>query len=413
MHKIISYIKVYIGVRNFFVLLVTYLAASNWYYLFSTQMLRYVSGSLDLSWYLVSGFFHFFIAISVFVGSFFVDKVNELHIIYLWAALTPVITVLVTMVSNTVFVFVFIALLAWLFGIGLLAYSVYLCSLTRIEERGRVSGIIALMSLLAYPLFSSFTKSQSSPTALSTYVLLTTSTFIIRLLKPKESTSFTASTEISSNIRHSKNALLLYMIPWVIFCLVNATAARAITIHISLQLAQYKLAQVIGYFASAFGALFGGMCADLIGRKIALSMGLISIGLSAVVSGLLSFSPLFIFVAFATSGFGWGIFLVVYFLAVWGDLSSSRNRARLYAIGLIPFYLSTGLGYLFMPQILQLPSIIAAYACALSVFLSNVSLVLAPELLPPEKKKKMEFESYKEEVKKVLKKWEDRTSKEK
>jgi len=66
-----------------------------------------------------------------------------------------------------------------------------------------------------------------------------------------------------------------------------------------------------------------------------------------------------------------------------------------------------------MPQILQLPSGIAAYACALSVFLSNVSLALAPELLPPEKKEKMEFESYKEEVKKILKKWEDRASKEK
>lgn len=405
-------IKVRLNKRGFLVLFIPYLTISTWYYLFFARMSDHVIKGLGLTsqaiW--VNICLNFSIVFSILIGCFFVDKVDKVHIIYAWAAVMPITTILLIFASNPVSILVLLFLLGAMFGMSLLAYCVYFCNLTNTEERGRVGGTIVFISLLSYPIFLSFSFNSFGTSA--TFAFLGVCTFMIYLLKPRERAGLTTKEKVST-VQSNNKSLFLYLVPWMIFCAINATLAYVVTNYLIHQFSEFAFqVQALKYLAASLGALIGGLSADWIGRKMALSMGLVSYGIGAAFSGL-GRSPEFFLFACIASGFSWGIFLVVYTLVVWGDLASKKICAPFYAAGFIPSYFLEGLGLLVLPKILYMSAMYAALASSFLIFLSNVSLALAPELLPPEKRKKMEFELYKEEVKKILKKWEDRASKEK
>jgi len=398
--------------RGFIVLFIPYLAASTWYYLFSARILGYIQENLGATshgnW--INAFFNFSIVFSILIGSFFVDKVDKLRVIYIWAVVMPITTILLAFTSSPACILVFLFLIGALFGTSLLSYCVYFGSLTNLEERGRVSAIIVFISLLFSPIFLSL--SSNFLFVLIAFTSLGFATLILRLWKPSEKAGLTKEGSYTVQ-NYRKRTFFLYLIPWLIFCVVNGILAEIVTTYLARQFSELVFqVRVLQYLAASLGALVGGVFADWTGRRMILSIGLVSYGIGTALTGLAITSEVCILSAFS-SGFSWGVFLVAYTLVVWGDLASMKRRAPFYAAGFIPFYFFTGLGYLVLPKILHIPVIYAALASSIFIFLSNISLVLAPELLPTEKKKKMEFELYTEEVKKILKKWKDRASKEK
>jgi len=134
------------------------------------------------------------------------------------------------------------------------------------------------------------------------------------------------------------------------------------------------------YFMSAVGALIGGIVVDWSGRKIGLITGLVLYGVGTALSGIaiITNSYLSAFVSSVMNGCSWGFFLVLYFFVVWQDLADTGN-SRYYS-GLVIFYLSLFLGYT-MPQIPVSPEIIAFLSSTL-IFLSNIFIIPAEELLP-------------------------------
>jgi MFS family permease len=123
-------------------------------------------------------------------------------------------------------------------------------------------------------------------------------------------------------------------------------------------------------------------------------------GISSALAGISTNFALLYFVYFA-NGFSWGILLVMYTFVIWGDLSNKENCAKMYAIGFIVFYLTQGIGLLPLGQILQIPLVISSLGSCLLIFLSNIPIFLAPELLPSDFREKMRLKLHMSAVKKM------------
>lgn len=373
--------------RRFLVLLIPYLTATSWYYLFFTQISSGETSSAN-------AYFNISIALSLLANTFLVKKFSKLHLIYAWAITMPILTVLSISVPNLLLSPVLIFLFGFLSGMSLLAYSVYFCNSTATEERGRVGGAIVFISLMINPIVLLLLENFMVGS-----VFLGAFTFIIHFLKPKKR----ATVKKISSWRHENRAVLKYLIPWVVFCFVNGAFSRAIAANFTLQFGEFAFSvRIATYLTAAFGALIGGLLADWAGRRIALSVGLISFGVSATISGLIN-APVIFILFDSVQGFSWGIFLALYILVVWGDLAHTVNSVPFYAIGLFPLYFFTGLGYLIYPKLMIVPVGTLVLLSCLLIFLSNIFLIFSPELMPKDKREEMILKRYGQRVKEFLK----------
>lgn len=203
---------------------------------------------------------------------------------------------------------------------------------------------------------------------------------------------------------HGRRVFLLYFIPWLICCFINGVFSAIIQKDLFYQFAEVApVASILKYFAAAGGSLLGGLLADWTGRRKPLAIGLVFYGTSAALSGLSSNVPVdIVFLTMAVmNGLSWGIFLTVYTLVVWGDLSSSESCAPLYAAGFIPFYLFQGIGRLVLLQPIGVSATYVSFVNSLLILISNIPLLFAPELLVREKVEEMKLNVWIRSAKKI------------
>jgi len=204
-----------------------------------------------------------------------------------------------------------------------------------------------------------------------------------------------------------KRTVILYSIPWILFSLVNATFSRNISIDTSPAISSslYTSLLLVQLIGALFGALIAGFIADFVGRRLALALSVTLYGISLAFSGFIQDAMAFYFI-FAAEGLGWGILLMLYSFVVWGDLANKKNRAKMYSIGLVTFYLTAAIGILPTP-ISQIPiSVSALIGCSL-IFLSNVPIALAPELLSVDFRERIRLKMHMKAVKKINKQSQD------
>jgi MFS family permease len=183
--------------------------------------------------------------------------------------------------------------------------------------------------------------------------------------------------------RHEKKTVLLYTIPGIIFTLVNVTLAKNVT-NIFFELVPsslYTLLLMLQLSSSGFGALIGGIISDFIGRRITLGTSLTLYGLSIILSGFGQIIDI-LFFAYIINGLTWGILWAFYGFVLWGDLGNKENVVKMYSLGLIIFYSIMSIGFLVEPQLSELPLVTNSLLGCLLVFLSNIPVILAQELLP-------------------------------
>jgi len=398
-------VSVRVGGRGFVALLIPYLTLSNWYYLFVLRIPN-IMESLETMWPTgwAGGVFNLAIAFSVLIGAFFMDRVDKLHVIYMWAGVMPIAMVPFLFLLNMAYTLALLLISGLLFGLSILAYCVYFCSLTAREERGRVSGAIIFISLLSYSMLS-FLISDFRVT-LATCIFLCLTTFTITLFKPKRK-PILAEGEALSTVQNGDKSFLLYLVPWLTYCAINGTLAGIVTTYLSTQFTGMMFQmKVVQYVAAGFSAVIAGVFADWVGRRAILIVGVLSYGVGTALTGLASSPQAGIFSIFM-SGVSWGIFLSTYTLVVWGDLSSTRRCAPLYAAGISPFYFSRVLRHLILPLIPHPSAAEAALLSGLLVFLSLIPLIYASESLPEETRSRMDKDWYYYKAKKILKKFYD------
>jgi len=171
----------------------------------------------------------------------------------------------------------------------------------------------------------------------------------------------------------------------------------------------FSINQLIETVIGAISALIAGVIADLIGRKRVIVYGFVSLGLAYAMIGVAPFLRLAWRLYAVIDGVAWGIFLVMFTLVVWGDLSPKDVlREKYYVIGSIPLFGSRFISVLFLSYTETLPkeSAYAAFSlAAFFLFIAVIPLMYAPETLPEKKIKERELKKYIEKAKKVKEKY--------
>ena len=350
---------------------------------------------------MVQAAFNFIIAITLIVAAFLIHRIKKLHVIYVCSICSSVLAAsLFVIPSNTLRILILFAI-AIFFGAGQLAFLVYFWGLTVSQERGRVAGFIAFISFLFHPImYALIATTLDFPRAVALGIILSVGALIGILVKSKKAVLTAKKTE---NGQHpEKRTILFYLIPWLLFSLINATLAKNISYNISQQVVPslYLVLTIVQAIGTIFGTLSGGFIADFFGRRMSLAFSLTLYGISSAIAGISGSTSLLYFV-YITNGLSWGILLTMYTFVVWGDLASTKNCAKMYAIGFVSFYLAQGIGLLPLEQILQIPLVVSSLVSCLIIFLSNIPIFLAPELLSPDFTEKLRMKLHLSTIKKI------------
>jgi len=355
----------------------------------------------------IQALFNLGIAVTMLATSFFVHKLNILHTIYISSIANSIVAVLLFFISDYIFRLSFIFAMAIFFGTGLLAFYAYFWNLTAPEERGRIGGALGFFSLFSYLVVTALTAiNLGFSGTIFLGIILSLGTLSVILLKPEK--LMLSTNKFNRKSYHEKKTVLLYTVPWVLFSLSNSTLAKNISFNISQQIQPsfYLSLTVLQIFAAIFGTLAGGIIADFFGRRLSLTFSLTLYGISSVLAGLANNSVL-LYVVYVANGLSWGFLLTLYTFVVWGDLSNKENYAKMYSIGLMIFYAAQGIGLLSLNEILMIPLAVSSLASCLLIFLSNVPLILASELLPSDFRERIRLRLHMNALRKIGKQSQD------
>ena len=387
--------------RGLLVTTILYSTFFTWYGVFPVYVLRHVVGSSSETNLMVSASFNFIIAITVLLNSFSIHRFNKMRIVYESSIVTSIVTVLLLFTPSIILRLIIIFVAGVFFVIGQLAFFTYFWNLTVSEERARVAGLVGFFSLPIFYIVSLMAETLDFSGIVTLGVVLSLGTLVIKLLRPEKKEMLTAKKD-EKGYHPEKRIILLYSVPWAIFSLINATLARNISLYVSqsVPFSHYMVLVALQLVAAVLGALGGGIIADFFGRRLSLVFSLTVYGIGSALVGLVENYMMFYF-AYIANGLNWGILLTLYFLVVWGDLANKESCAKRYSIGLIIYYLATGVGSLFTPQISQIPLITSSLVSCLLIFLSNIPLILAPELLSSDFRERIKLKLYMNVVRKI------------
>ena len=330
-------------------------------------------------------------------------RIDKTSLIYAWSILSTIGTIFIILAPTVMLKLAIYLLLGIVFGIGVLAFFTFFWDLTVAEERGRVAGLIGFILLPVLPLVIALLRNLGFVRTAVLCIVLSLGTLAIKLFNPEKTSVLTTKKDLNV-YDPSRRTILLYLIPWMIFSLVNITLHRTILFRVSQYFSPFSMMflmhlEVVG---AGFGALIGGVISDFFGRRQSLAFGLTLYGISSAISGLSKSYEMF-YLVFIGTGLTWGILLTLYSFVIWGDLATKERCAHRYSIGLAMFFSATGAGTLLSPQTFQISLMVASIASCLLIFLSNIPLILAPELLPSDFREEIRLKLYLSLVKKIIK----------
>jgi len=342
------------------------------------------------------------IASSIVISSRFFSKIRKGTVLFASYATLSIEGILLVVISSEIFRMAIIFTMIMTFSLILLSLFNWFWSMTKPEERGRVAGFAGLFTLPFYFLTAEvlLANLDFSSTALFG-VLISLGVLTVLLVVPEKPLSRLKNNAATS---YERKTVVLYSIPWILFSLVNATLAFTVSQSVAEQVPPPFYMTLLGFQVAgvAFGALAGGLIADIFGRRPSLMLGLTLYGISSALLGLTQNRVAFLF-SYATNGLSWGILFILYVFVVWGDLATEENVGKTYSIGLAIYYSALCVGSLF-PSLSHIPLIAVALANCLLIFLLNVPVIAAPELLHSDTSEKIRLGLHINKVKKIEKK---------
>ena len=275
----------------------------------------------------------------------------------------------------------------------------HFASTTKSETRGRSGGIIWLIALPLYFVVSNLVSANLNfEMNLVLCIILSLSALLASVfIKDKHLPAMDLK---ESSYYPEKRTIFFYAIPWIVYSLINATLAVNIADNTvqSFSSSFYTYLIIAQTTAALVGAVGGGFLADRWGRKTVLILGISLYGVSIALRGFANIDGAFAF-AYVGEGLSSGIFLTLYSFVIWSDLGNKINYGRVFAVGTMTFYLSVAIGRLGIFS--GIPLVTSALISVILIFLSNVPLALAPELLPAESQEKKKLKKYMNTVKKI------------
>jgi predicted MFS family arabinose efflux permease len=367
------------------------------YFIFAYYLSEQILAPAGFNPHVAQAALNFAMAIVLATMGFLLKNVNPVRAMYAFSTAGAASMILLFLAPGSVLSVIALFVVGAFLAFGELAFFIYFWKTTAPEERARIGGLVGLVTLPFY--FGAIAVAPSldleGVTLLSMSLVLIT--FSAALLKPgKALLRVGAGTESTPE----KRTIILYTIPWIVFSLVNATLAPSTTAGISqINPSLYETLVLAQLFSTFGGVLLCGFMADILGRRPALALALTLYGFSSALPGLFDNEAAFV-VAHVANGVGWGFLLILYGFVIWGDLSNRKNFTQMYSIGLIILYVGEGIGFL-AADTQQLPLIVSSLASSLLIFLSNMPILVAPELSPTDFRERLRLKMHLNAVKKV------------
>jgi MFS family permease len=289
-------------------------------------------------------------------------------------------------------------------GVGFPSCLAYFADATDVENRGTYGGItwgaIGLSVLALVLVTSNFVPAQSFE-ALALWRLLG----FIAFLPVSRDERKANSAKHTPSYRYilGRRDMMLYLLPWILFSLVNFTEAPILKNSFGDNAAQ--LAAFVEVAISGVFAVVGGFLADIVGRKRIAIMGFVLLGLEYAFLSIFSTTQGTWYLYTLFDGIAWGMFAAVFFMTMWGDLAQNSQKERYYLLGGLPYLLASYLSELVTPFLGVIQTSAAFSLASFFLFLAVLPLMYAPETLSEKRIKEMELRNYLEKAKKVKEKY--------
>jgi MFS family permease len=355
--------------------------------------------------FLILGTYYAGIALAAIVGTMLFRR-SRVTWLSLWMLFGAVMTALlpVSLGNNLSMDFLVSLVFGFSTGVGFPSCLAYFADATDVENRGTYGGItwgaIGLSVLALVLVTSNFVPAQSFE-ALALWRLLG----FIAFLPVSRDERKANSAKHTPSYRYilGRRDMMLYLLPWILFSLVNFTEAPILKNSFGDNAAQ--LAAFVEVAISGVFAVVGGFLADIVGRKRIAIMGFVLLGLEYAFLSIFSTTQGTWYLYTLFDGIAWGMFAAVFFMTMWGDLAQNSQKERYYLLGGLPYLLASYLSELVTPFLGVIQTSAAFSLASFFLFLAVLPLMYAPETLSEKRIKEMELRNYLEKAKKVKEKY--------
>jgi len=351
------------------------------------------------------------VIISSFVGVLLSRRMKKFSFLLLWIILGIAVSLLpiITLEHSILYLLIISISFGFSFGFGMPLCLVYFSDSTILENRGVGGGLIFLIVNLCTPLLLVL----STDLLVLSYISLVWRVVALGsfLMKPKV-VDYETKAHVSFLSILSNRQFLLYLIPWLMFCLIDNIERIYFEAFSSPEF--FELNRIIEPIVGVVFAFIGGLLADRIGRKRVIIYGFVSLGVAYAVIGLTPTFQISWYFYSIIDGIAWGIFYVMFVLVLWGDLSPKGTKGEYYAIGSLPFFFAELIGILSRPYVQGIPKESAQAAFSLAsffLFVAVLPLMYAPETLPEKQIELRRLKGYMEKAKKAKEKYQEPSDK--
>jgi MFS family permease len=401
-----------IGKRGFLVITILFLSVFGWYYT-TEPMINSILNGLEITHtqnLAVWATFYVSIIGTSILGTFLSNKVDRLKFLYIWTVLGVGISFLPALLTNVTLLQVWSVslLLGASFGLGLPSCLAYFAECTVVENRGRIGGITFLIATISVPFLAILFSAFDLATITVIFALLRGMGLIVFFLKPKKQSSSQMTTSVSFVSILRDKTFLLYFVAWSMFPLVDRFETALLEqFLIGWMPNLLDIMVVVEPLVAGLSLLIAGLLCDWIGRKKIMFFGFVALGVAYAIIGLDPYSVFSWYLYFLVDGVAWGIFLLIFVLILWGDLSQPGTREKYYALGSVPFFLSYIIPEFLTESFIDPISLFAAFSLAsFFLFVAVMPLVFAPETLPEKKIELRRLRKFAEDAKKAKEKYE-------
>ena len=350
------------------------------------------------------------VAITAIVGAKFFPRLRTKALLA-WSGIGALATLsLLTMSSSSILIALMITFfLGTSIGIGLPSCLSYFADSAAIEHRGIVSGIIWSIVGFAVLIFA-VVQNMLELSEIEMLLVLTAwrvfgmaGFFLSNRKNEVETTQKEAITKAPPYLELiRKREILLYLFPWVMFCLLNFAEAPIVESILGTDFAFVLLAEwgVVGIVA-----VIGGFIADIAGRKRIVIAGFVMLGIEYAALSAFSDSPVTFFLFLILDGISWGLLASTFFTTIWGDLGEKQEKEKYYVLGGLPYLLANFLYIIIAPVASGIPPEAAFSFASFFLFLAVLPLMYAPETLPEKTIKDREIKTYLEKAQQEAQKY--------
>jgi len=392
-------------------LLISFVLANSfiWYYTIRTLLLGVTSDFATYERNKIEGIYYSVIIASSLFGAVLSERVDRVKILRFWMISGCIVAIIPFLFSELASVnLCIIALLFGLsFGFGMPSSLAYFANLTDFENRGTLSGVTFLATNLGGAIILTFLSNDLHVKFVIFFAWRVAGLVAVLFLKPRTTEVEKMEKPYSFKLILQNRTFLLYILPWLTFCLVDRFERIYFEIFFEQQF--FNFMRVVEPLVGTIFVVLGGLLADYMGRKRVVIYGFVALGIAYASIGLAPYWEISRYFYTFIDGAAWSIFMVIYLLVLWGDLSSRLGTSeKYYALGSIPFFLSDFITLFFRSYVKKIPGTSAYGIFSLAsffLFLAVLPLMYAPETLPEKKIRERELRKYIEKAKKIKEKY--------